>query len=265
MKKLYFFRLGEQKGTLIAFLVGLTVFSCIMAWSYEAFSDDSGFLTQMFSQFEDLMQAFVGVGFSLDEMAASYFGMTWRHPLVLFLIMGFGISRSVGITREIQSGTGDLLFTLPLKRYLVIFTDFMATVTGLFLINLLLVIAVIVWSLVFGIEDIPGFYGFLWAFLISFYLHVMFAALALAIACLSKTTSQASAWTISIIAIFYVTDFLASLQPQLEFLQPFTLFYQYQVPEALAGNALWTGSLIYIGLTLTFLGTSFFLIQRRDL
>ncbi|GEM_PF-2396452 len=265
MRALLRLRMREQKTVLLAYALGLAVFSGIMAWSYEAFSEDTGFLTQMFVQFEDLMQAFVGVGFSLEDLTATYLAMTWRHPLILFLLIAFGVERSSGLARELQTGTGDLLFTLPYPRYSIIFSDFLATTRGLLIINLLLVIGVYLFSLLFGVEDIPALTGFFWVFLLSFFLHLMFSALALLVATLSRTGGQALGWTVGIISILYVGDFLASMQPQLEFIQPFTIFYHYQVSEALAGTLPLWESALFLGLTLILLGGSYFFIQRRDL
>ncbi len=265
MREIFRLRFGEQKGSLLAIVIGHLAVSGLIVWSYEAFTVETGFLTQMFVQFEDLFRGFVGVGFSLEELTASYLAMTWRHPLILFILMGFGVVRSLEIGREIESGTGDLLFSLPLKRSRIILADFLATVLGLFLINFVLVVGVYIWARVFSIDDIPGFYGFFWVFLISFFLHIMFSALALCVASVGKTNRQSVSWTIGIIAVLYISDFLAAMQPQIEAIHPFTLFYQYQVSEALAGNPLWAELLLYSALTLVFLFLSSFFIQRRDL
>jgi len=265
MKHLFRLRMDEQKITLLAFSGGIIMFSMIMVWSYEAFTQDSDFLLQMFSGFEELMRAFVGVGFSLEELAASYLGMGWRHPLILFLFLSFGISRGVGLAGEIDRGTGDLLFSLPYSRRRIIATEFLTTVLSLFLLNLVLAASIYAFSRGFQLEDTPGTVDFLRALFLSFSLHIMFTALSFAVAASARTGGQAVGRAVGIVAVFYLMDFLASLQPQLEFLEPFTLFHQYRVTDALAGNAVWGELGLYTFLTLIFLLASFFFMQKRDL
>ncbi len=265
MKGIFQLRFREQLGTILVIILGHLGVAGLIVWSYEAFMEETGFMVQMFSQFEDLFRGFIGVGFSLDELTASYLGMTWRHPLILFILMGFGVSRSLGISREIDSGTGDLLFSLPLRRSKIILAEFITTSVGLLIINLSLVLGVYFWSRVLSIQDIPGFYGFFWVFIISFFLHIMFSAFSLFIVCIVKSARKATAWSIGIISVLYLGDFLAGMQPQIEAIHPFTVFYHYQVPEALAGNALWFETLLFLILTLVFFTAASFFIQRRDL
>ncbi len=266
MRDLFLLRMRKGRNTLLTFVVGVFIFAGIMVWSYDAFAEEAGFLSLMFSQFKDLMQAFVGVGFSIDELVASYLAMGWRHPLVVFLFLGFAISRAGELAREMETGTGDLLFSLPYYRYQILLTEYLATIAGLFIINFFLAASVYGWSLIFSLEDLPSLMGFFWVFVLSFLLYSMFAALAFLVASRSRTAGQATGYTIGIVAVLYLADFLSSIQPQLEFMQPYTLFHQYQVTEALIrGAGLWGEFLIYFLLTMICILGASYSIQKRDL
>lgn len=266
MKALYILRIKEQWASLLAMGMGFVLFAAIMAWSYEAFAQDTGFMTLLFDQFKTIMEAMVGVGFSLDALMASYLAITWRHPLILFLILAFSISRSIGLNREWETGTGDLLFFLPYSRIQILSIEFLVTATGIVILNLFLFLSVYGWAHCFQLEDIPPFFHFFWVFLLSVFLYLMFSAMGYAIACWMKHSKEASIVAISILAALYFGDFLASLQPMFSGLKPLTLFHQYQVNKVLGqGYFPYAELILYAFLTIAFYCVSIWGIVKRDL
>lgn len=199
--------------------------------------DTTSIIKVILEQLPEKMRMFLNesffVTFTFDGAAA--FG--FNHPLVLALLAINAVNISVHhITREIESGTLELLLAQPFRRETLISTLW---VTGS-LILLLIIIAALIGS----ITSILLFHQLSFEIMIhlikiSFNLWLLFVLIftfTLLISVFGKMGSKAGNISAVITLVFYLLHFLSQLWDVLEFTQPFNIFNYYEPQKLMFGQ-----------------------------
>ncbi|MCD4684296.1 MAG: ABC transporter permease subunit, partial [Bacteroidales bacterium] len=196
---------------------------------------------------------------------AAAFG--FNHPLVLAVLAINAINIPVHhISRELETGTLELLLAHPFKRQ--------SLIISLWFSGCIILCAIIVAALIGSFSAIALFHQLsmgilLKMFQISFNLWMLFVLIftyTLLIASFGKTGSKAGNISAVVTFVFYMLHFLSQLWSSIEFTKPFNIFTYYEPQNLMFKqdniilNSVVLGSLILICLLL-----SLWQFNRRDI
>ncbi|MDX1765863.1 MAG: ABC transporter permease subunit [Candidatus Saccharimonadales bacterium] len=118
----------------LGLVFGLFLFELLMAGIYES---TTGYLSgSVFGPQElpDLFKAFTGGGSNMFE-PLGWLGLGYTHPVPIILFISWTIVlSSAAIAKEVETGTGEMLFSRPVDRRLLLLARMMVWFTGLLLI-----------------------------------------------------------------------------------------------------------------------------------
>jgi ABC-2 type transport system permease protein len=189
---------------------------------------------------------------------ATAFG--FNHPLVLALLAINAINIPVlHITREMESGTLELLLAHPFRRQILI--------SKLWLSGCLLLLAIILAALAGSVSAVYIYHQlttdlFLKILMIGFnlwLLYVLIMSFTLLIAVSVKTGSKAGNYAAILTLVFYLMYFLSQLWDAISFTKPFNIFTYYEPQKLMFGK----GTFFMDCSVLTGLILFCFLLSRR--
>ena len=203
---------------------------------------------------------FTSLTFTPEAFATLEFLILW--PLLIGI---YGIFSSVGIAREMEGGTLDLLLAQPVKRYKVISAKF-----GVFAFSAIIIAIVSVLGLALGAAiinesvDIGSmsmvlFEGLLLVLAISC-ITILFAAIFL-------QPRRALLFGGVFMALSYILNFMIPILPDsFEWVRNLSIFYHYQPNDIIANDALnGTAVAIYSFISIACFSAALYIFQRRDL
>ncbi len=268
MNKMGYIRLiwRNNRGFAIFSMVFITLLQFLILYLVTTF-DTLAIISAILEQIPEKMRIFLNDSFfnmlSLDGAAA--FG--FNHPLVLAVLAINAINIPVHhISRELESGTLELLLAYPFKRQ--------SLIISLWFSGCIILCAIIVAALIGSFSAIALFHQLtmgilLKMFQISFNLWMLFVLIftyTLLIAAFSKTGSKAGNISAVVTFIFYMLHFLSQLWSSIEFTKPFNIFSYYEPQNLMFKqdniilNSIVLGSLILICLII-----SIWQFNRRDI
>jgi len=113
---------------------GMFLFELLMAGIFES---TTGYLSGTFfesQELPDLMKAFTGGGANMFE-PLGWLGLGYTHPVPIILLMAWSIiPSSSAIAKEVETGTGEMLFSRPVDRRKVLMARMAVWFSGLLLI-----------------------------------------------------------------------------------------------------------------------------------
>jgi ABC-2 type transport system permease protein len=199
--------------------------------------DTTAILSAVLAQLPEMMKAFLQDSFfnmlTLDGAAA--FG--FNHPLVLALLVITAINIPVHhISRELDSGTLELLLSYPLRRRTLL--------TSLFLAGSLILLIIIAAALIGSLSSILIFHTLTRSIVIGllqigfnlWLLTLLIFSYSILIAVFGKMGGKAGNVSAIITLIFYLVFFLSQLWNDLHFIRPFNIFYYYEPQKLMMGR-----------------------------
>lgn len=257
--------LKDKKWSLLAYSLG----SLLMLWLYVATFRSSQSSSKQLQELvktypKGLLDALGLNNLSLDTIEkylnAKHFSLLW--PLIAIIL---ALSRAAGqIAGEIQSGTMGLLLSLPLERWRIFVSKYLAA---------LITIAVFTGVSVFGViplakaYNIPSHFGILFSawILTSLFMWAVFSiGLALSSWVSEKGKVLAAASTILILS--YLAYILALINSSMNSLKYYSLFYYFNTLGVLSTGHIMTSSLlVFSSVIIIFTGLAVWHFKSRDI
>lgn len=268
MNKMGYIRLiwRNNRGFAIFSMVFITLLQFLILYLVTTF-DTLAIVSAILDQIPEKMRIFLNESFfnMLTFDGAAAFG--FNHPLVLAVLAINAINIPVHhISRELETGTLELLLAHPFKRQ--------SLIISLWFSGCIILCAIIVAALIGSFSAIALFHQLsmgilLKMFQISFNLWMLFVLIftyTLLIASFGKTGSKAGNISAVVTFVFYMLHFLSQLWSSIEFTKPFNIFTYYEPQNLMFKqdniilNSVVLGSLILICLLL-----SLWQFNRRDI
>jgi len=268
MNSIAYFRLiwRNNKGFAIFSMVFITLLQFLILYLITTF-DTLSIVAAILEQIPEKVRIFLNDSFfsTLTFDGAAAFG--FNHPLVLALLAINAINIPLfHITREMESGTLELLLAHPFKRHTLIIS--------LWVSGCAILCAIIVAALIGSFSATALFHHlsigiFLKMVQISFNLWLLFALIlsyTLLIATFGKTGSKAGNISAVITFVFYLLHFLSQLWSTIEFTRPFNIFTYYEPQKLMFGQGnIILDSVVLGSLILVCLIISLWQFNRRDI
>jgi len=268
MNKMGYIRLiwRNNRGFAIFSMIFITLMQFLILYLITTF-DTMAIVSAILDQIPEKMRIFLNDSFfsmlTLDGAAA--FG--FNHPLVLAVLAINAINIPVHhISRELETGTLELLLAHPLKRKTLLLS--------LWLSGCIILLSIIVAALIGSFSAIALFHqlsgGIIFRMLqISFNLWILFVLIftyTLLLTVFGKTGSKAGNISAFLTFGFYLLHFLAQLWSSIEFSKPFNIFSYYE-PQALMfqQDNIVLNFIVLVSLVLVCLLLSLWKFARRDI
>ena len=253
---------------------GFTLFSMVFITSLQFLIlylvttiDTASILTAILEQLPEKMRVFLNDSFfsTLTFDGAAAFG--FNHPLVLALLAINAINIPIHqITREIDSGTLELLLAHPFRRGNLIKT--------LWISGSLIFLTIILAALAGSITSIILFHQLSFEIVIRllqislnlWLLFVLIFTYTLMITVFGKLGSKAGNISAIITLVFYLLHFLSQLWDALKFTLPFNIFSYYEPQKIMFDQGNFGRDVtVLIGLIIICFGISLWKFRKRDI
>ncbi len=220
-----------------------------------------------FSRFPPQVQQFLGeellAQFSVNGAVA--FG--YNHPIVLIFLAVIAIMLPAKhIAGEIEGGSLELLFSLPIKRFKLAFTLWILSVLSLLVVIIGGWVGTLIGLMIYPqISDLPLSIIFriglnLW------FLMLTINAFTFLLSSFSREAGKVTQRAAGLTLFFYFLSYTVKLWYKASFLKPVTIFTYYQ-PQALVMNQnLWLKNIgVLAVLVIIFMVIALMRINRRDI
>jgi len=203
---------------------------------------------------------FTNLSFTPEAFATLEFLVIW--PMLIGI---YGVFSSVGIAREMEHGTLDLLLAQPVRRHKVISAKFAVFAFSAIIIAIASIIGLAAGA---AIIDEPANIGSMSLVLIEGFLLV------LAIGCVTLLFSaiflqprRALLFGGVFMAFSYILNFMIPILPDsFEWIRNLSIFYHFQPNDIISSGALnGTAVAVYSTLAITCFAAALYIFQRRDL
>lgn len=229
--------------------------------------DTQAIINSIFAQLPDNMKIFLSESFfstlTFDGAAA----FAYNHPMVIALISVVAINIPVRqISRELETGTMELLLSHPVKRENLIIT--------LWISGVVVLLFVVLAAFSGSILAIHLFHNLTPAnTLLVFYISVnmwLFGILVMSyttlIASFTKGGNMSGNMGAMIAFVFYLVFLVSQLWDKIKFLQPYNIFYYYEPQKIMLGKGnFWIDVFVLSGLSVICFGLSIWFFKRRDI
>ncbi len=253
------------KFLIIAFLMLGTLEFLIFMLVVEA--DFLGLVQMVIQKFPPIVQQYFNDQWLAQFSISGAVALGYNHPLVLIFLAIIAIMLPAKhIASEIEGGTLELLFSLPVKRFTIAFS--------LWLVSLLALLMVIVgcWIGTFvGTVAYPQFSNLsffrllltginLWLLMLAINAYTFF------LAAFAREGNRVTMQAAGITLFFYFLNYIARLWPKISFLNPISIFNYYQPQKVMLGQpGLGANIAVLSLLTIVFMALAFWRINRRDI
>lgn len=218
----------------------------VLIISFVIEADLLGMIEQIYQRMPPQMQLILGEQFlaKLSTEGAIAFG--YNYPLVLAMIIIVAILLPARhMAGEIEGGTLELLFTLPIQRSEITLSLWLGSMF------LLMMVTIGCWAGTgLGLLMYPEARGIDVVTIIAagislWLLAATVSSYTLLIASFASESGKTTLRAIGITMVFYFINFAVAMWPTVDFLRPFTVF-QYHQPQRLMTNAgeLWIGAAV---------------------
>ena len=242
--------------------IGLALLGYFLFDIYESLFVMDADLQAIMNAFPEEMLAFFGGDVDIFDPEG------WLHleffsyiPIILGLVVVSGATRL--IVKNEERGTLELILAQPISRSAVFWSKLAALI-----VTLILILAITWGGFVFGLANTDGFNleqgQLIRPFVSLFAILLFFLSLSLMLSMILPTSGSASMVTnLVLIASFFITS-LAQIYDRLEPLNRYSPLRYYQGGRALSGYNI-EYLIILFGISVLFIGLSWFLFEKRDL
>lgn len=251
------------RGTLL-FAFALVTFETIIARVIPSFQDQLA--GPLFSNpfFRNIIQALLGSALGQNIGPAALYAMGWVHPVVLTLVWAHEVMFCTRVpVGELDRGTGDVLFALPVTRWQIYVNETIAC-----LVSGVILVACLPLGNYLGTvsEDAPGFDVILIAVVNLYAVYLAVAGLALAVSALSRRRGRAIGVVFAVVLSSFFLSFLVQFWPSAEAISWVGLLHYYRPMEIMSQEIWPVGDILVLsgfGLVAWILGG--LALARRDL
>ncbi len=246
-------------------ILSLAAFQILILYLITTF-DTQAMFSSILGQMPANIKMFLSNGFlnTLTVEGGAAFG--YNHPIVIALVVVNAINVPVKhVSRELESGTMELLLSHPFKRQSLIITLW---ISGFIILGLIALAGFL--SSVYGIYL---FHTLTWkltyrVFQISVNM-LLFSACVMTLTLLICTMSRGGGVTgnisAAIVFVFYLVFIVSQLWDKLKFMQPYNLFNYYEPSKIMLKQGhFMVDNLVFSSLTVVFLLGSVWFFGRRD-
>jgi ABC-type transport system involved in multi-copper enzyme maturation permease subunit len=244
----------------------ITLFQFLILYLVTTF-DTAAILSAILDQLPPMMRVFLNDSFfsMLNYDGAAAFGL--NHPIVLTLLVITAINIPAHhISRELESGTLELLLAHPVRRKTLLFS--------LWISGSLIIMIIIATALIGSCTSIILFHeltGSIFIHLLEICLNLwllitLIFTYTLLIAVFGKTGSRPGNTSAGITFFFYLLFFLAQLWSMISFTNYFNIFNYYQPQKLMLGQGNFLRDILVLSvLILVCFGISLKQFNNRDL
>ena len=263
--KLFLSSLKLSRWGLIAWVVLIFLYGVLTMYLYPTVTEDIlGYLNSL----PEAMKAafgYEGIDFSTATFTPEAFATLEFLVLWPLLIGIYGIFASIGIAREVERGTLDLLLAQPVKRYKVLISKF-----AVFFVAALLIAMASLLGLFFGaslISESVNTSSLALALFEALLLVLAFASITLLFSTIFLEPRKSLLAAGVIMAGAYMLNFMVPLfSDSFSWLRNLSLFYYYQPNEVVTTASLdGTAIAVYSAVTIICFIAALVVFQRRDL
>jgi ABC-2 type transport system permease protein len=237
----------NHKAFAIFSMAFITLFQFLILYLVTTF-DTTAILSAVLAQLPEMMRAFLQDSFfnMLTYDGAAAFG--FNHPLVLALLVITAINIPVHhISRELDSGTLELLLSHPLRRSTLL--------ASLWIAGCLILLIIISAALIGSVSSILLFHTLTSAILIGllkiglnlWLLTILIFSYTILITVFGKMGGKAANVSAIITLVFYLLFFVAQLWDDLEFIRPFNIFYYFEPQKLMMGQGSFILDILVLG------------------
>jgi len=256
----------NNKSFAIFSMVFITLFQFLILYLITTF-DTAAMLSAILDQMPPVVKVFLEDSFfsMLTYDGAAAFG--FNHPIVLALLIIIAINiPSHHISRELETGTLELILAHPFKRR--------SLILSLWISGCLILLLIIVAALTGSFTSIILFHHLTYNILTNllqiglnlWFLILLIFSITMLIAVFSRQGIKAGNLSAVITLIFYLFYFIAQLWDDLAFSKPFNIFSYYEPQKLMVdrGN-FWLDILVLGSLVLLCFGISLRRFEKRDI
>jgi ABC-type transport system involved in multi-copper enzyme maturation permease subunit len=150
-----------------------------------------------------------------------------RHPIFIVVFTAYSISVGASaIAKEIE--TGDILFSLskPISRISFISGKILASIIGIFILQLVFLVGLLASLSFFGVNDNSGV--FIYLVINSFLLFILINSIAVCFSSFGNESSWVLGRTVMVVLLMYFIDFICNIWEQVTDLGVISFFHYYQ-------------------------------------
>lgn len=191
----------------------------------------------------------------------------YNHPLVLIFLAIIAIMLPAKhLAGAIETGTLELLLSLPLRRRQITFSLWLFSALALWIVIACCWLGTFIGTLVYPqLANLPfarlilvGINLWLLAFSINAFTFLLSA--------FAKESNRVTMRATGMTLFFYFLNYIVKLWPKIGFLHHFTIFNYYQPQKIMLGQANFIADIVVLSiLTSVFIGLSFWRMNRRDI
>lgn len=266
--KLFFSNLKLGRWGIATWAILIFLYGILTMYLFPTMGDANESILSYLNQLPDAMKAafgYEGIDFTTLTFTAEDF-VTLEFLIVWPLLIGiYGIFSGVGIAREAERGTLDLLLAQPVKRYGVLISKY-----SVFIFAALLITAASLLGLFTGtmfIDDSVNMGTISLALIEAFLLALSFATVALLCSAIFLEPRKALLFAGGFMGISYIVNFMVPvLDPAFNWVRNTSLFYFYQPNEVVESNSLNGETIaVYLSVIVICFIASLVVFQKRDI
>ncbi len=266
--KLFLSNLKQGYGGLIAWSVLILIYALFAVWLYPTVHKSIADIIVYYNTLPEAMKAIVGMeGVDLNALEFSpELYITIEFMAVWPAILSFyAIFAGVGIAREAEHGTLELLLAQPISRFSVLMARL-----GTFLIGVLVIAGASLLGLILGgliVNETINLTTMSMVLFTAMLLVIAIGSYTIFFACLFLEQRKAFLASGVLTALAYIINFIVPvLDPAFKWLRNLSLFYYFK-PEPIVRTGLLDGAaiIIYASTAIINLLAAIFIFQRRDI
>lgn len=225
------------------------------------------FVRDFIQQLPQELQQFLGEEFiaQFSVKGAAAFG--YNHPLVITFLAIVAITiPSKHIAGEIENGTLELIFSMPVRRISITLSLWVVSIIAIFFVITGCWLGTFISTLIFPEAQLLPFSEI---FLIGISLGALMLcinAYTFLISAYSREGSKVALQAAGVTLFFYFLNSIAKIWSTASFLKPYSIFYYYEPQNVMMGDANLGRDLTVLGLiTILLMIPAVYKINRRDI
>ncbi len=256
----------DYRRSLIAYSLIFIFYGALMIGFYPSIREKSDEFNTLLQAYPEAMRE--GFNFSAESfstlegyLGVEYLGMIW--PLLIF-VLAISLGSAL-IAGEIDKGTADYSFALPIRRWKLILSRSLAAWLILLLVTFINLAAIIIGF--YFINETPDFGNFGLLFALSS-IFVFFAIAASAfISSLLNAKSKMFMITGGFLAVSYILDIVSKLTDKAKFLSWISFFKYFGDPAKILLNSEWSwrNAIVLFASGVVLLIASLLIVEKRDI
>ena len=265
---LFLSNLKLSRGTLIAWGALIALYGVFAAYMYPVISKSSMDYISYIASMPESMRAGFGLGnidinsltFTADTFIAVEFLMFW--PIIACF---YAIFASVGLSREVERGTLDLLLAQPVSRTRILISKYALVLTGILLITAASWLGIAAGVPLAGVDINLGYQAL--ALLEGFLFIAAIASYTVLANIIFLEPRKALAVSGILTAAMYIVNFIVPLlSPSFKWIAELSFFHHYNAVEIVRSGALdWTAVIIFAATFAVCSAASIIIFRKRDL